>query len=517
MTTRRSLRKLAAVVIIAMAASVLHAAQSVENKSQPNIVLILADDMGIDSVAALNDKCGIPSPHLDTLLSEGMSFRDAHSGSSVCTPTRYGVLTGRYSWRSRLKRGIVGQWERPLIEEDRLTLPGMLKDAGYHTACIGKWHLGWNWPKKGGGFTSKLNEIDFSRPIDGGPTGRGFDYYFGDDVPNWQPFVWIENKKTLGIPNKTVSFAPHYHSGKGIGLEGWTLEEVLPKITEKSVEYINRQAAKKEPFFLFFPMTSPHTPIAPSKTFQDKSGISRYADFLKETDWCVGQIMTALKANGVADNTLVIFTADNGTSPKCNFSELKRNNADLQNHWRGMKADAFEGGHRVPFIVRWPGYIKPGTVSDQTISLVDIMATCAEAAGVHLPETAAEDSISLLPVLKGEKVEGSLHEAVICHSISGVFVVRNGKWKIQYSAGSGGWSQPKDGEALNQGLPQWQLYDLSTDPKETKNLIKNHPEVVKELTAILRKYIEKGRSTPGTPQENHGGATWWNGLPWSRE
>ncbi|MFC1653201.1 sulfatase-like hydrolase/transferase, partial [Planctomycetota bacterium] len=300
MTTRRSLRKLAAVVIIAMAASVLHAAQSVENKSQPNIVLILADDMGIDSVAALNDKCGIPSPHLDTLLSEGMSFRDAHSGSSVCTPTRYGVLTGRYSWRSRLKRGIVGQWERPLIEEDRLTLPGMLKDAGYHTACIGKWHLGWNWPKKGGGFTSKLNEIDFSRPIDGGPTGRGFDYYFGDDVPNWQPFVWIENKKTLGIPNKTVSFAPHYHSGKGIGLEGWTLEEVLPKITEKSVEYINRQAAKKEPFFLFFPMTSPHTPIAPSKTFQDKSGISRYADFLKETDWCVGQIMTALKANGVA-------------------------------------------------------------------------------------------------------------------------------------------------------------------------------------------------------------------------
>jgi len=484
---------------------------------KPNIVLILADDMGIDSIAALNKKCGIPTPYLDTLLKQGMSFSDAHSGSAVCTPTRYGVLTGRYSWRTRLKRGIVGQWERPLIKKDRLTLPGMLKNAGYNTACIGKWHLGWNWPKKGGGFTNKLNQIDFSKKIEGGPIDRGFNYYFGDDVPNWQPFVWIENEKTQGIPNKKVSFAKHYHSGRGIGMENWKLEDVLPKITEKSVEYINKHAGKKEPFFLFFSMTSPHSPIAPSKSFKGKSGLNAYADLLMETDWCVGQVLKALKDNGIADNTLVIFTSDNGTSPICKFSELKKKNTDLQNHWRGNKADAYEGGHRVPFIVRWPGMINANTKSDQIISLVDIMATCADVVGVKLRDTAAEDSMSLLPILK-EKMnkEDSLHQAVICHSYSGVFVVRQGKWKLQFSAGSGGWSKPTDASAIKSGLPKWQLYDLYTDPKETKNQINNQPDVVKKLTATLRKYIEKGRSTSGTPQKNHNGQTWWKGLPWKK-
>ncbi len=513
MITRRDLLRLQSVA--AIAAVTQQFAWAAEGKSKPNIVVILADDMGIDSVAALNDQSGIPTPHLDSLLKQGMHFSDAHSGSAVCSPTRYGVLTGRYSWRSRLKRGIVGKWQPPLIEEGRLTLARMLKNEGYNTACVGKWHLGWNWPRKGAGSTTKLEDIDFSRKIEGGPTALGFDYYFGDDVPNWPPFVWIENGRTQGIPDKELSFAPHYYSNDGIGVEAWTLEDVLPRITDKSVEYINANAGKKEPFFLFFPMTSPHTPIAPSKAFQDKSGISRYADLLMETDWCVGQVLKALESNGVADNTLVIFTADNGTSPKCDFDELREKDTDLQNHWRGMKADAFEGGHRVPFIVRWPGKIKPARRSDQIISLVDIMATCADAAGLKLPDTAAEDSVSLLPVLMGERVKGPLHEAVISHSISGVFVVRKGKWKLQFSAGSGGWSEPKDGEAKKQGLPKWQLYDLSADPKETRNLINSHPEMVGELTGILRRYIEKGRSTPGTAQKNHDGAIWWRGLPWA--
>ncbi len=514
MITRRDFLRLAGVAGVAAVTGRL--ARSDDGGSKPNIVLILADDMGIDSVASLNEKCGIPTPHLNNLLSQGMHFTDAHSGSAVCSPTRYGVLTGRYSWRSRLKRGIVSQWERPLIEADRLTLPRMLKNKGYGTACIGKWHLGWNWPKKGGGFTTKANEVDFSRNMEGGPTARGFDYYFGDDVPNWQPFVWIENDKTQGIPNKRVSFAAHYYCGRGIGMEGWKLEDVLPKITEKCVQYIGENAAKGKPFFLYFPMTSPHTPIAPSKAFLGKSGISRYADFLMQTDWCVGRVLKALDANGVADNTLVFFAADNGTSPKCDFAGLRKKNTDLQNHWRGMKADAYEGGHRVPFIVRWPGRIKAGGKSDQTISLVDIMATCADAVGVKLPETAAEDSVSLLPVLKGEAVKEPLHEAVICHSISGVFVVRKGKWKLQFSAGSGGWSEPKDAAAVKKGLPKWQLYDLSRDRKETSNLIKDHPEVVKDLTSVLRRYVEKGRSTPGAPRKNHGGAIWWKQLPWRR-
>ena len=514
MNTKQSLFK--AVGIAVLAAMMTHLAFGAAKTETPNIILILADDMGIDSIQALNEKSGIPTPHLDRLLTQGIHFTDAHSGSAVCTPTRYGVLTGRYAWRSRLKKGIVREWERPLIETDRLTLPGMLKKKGYNTACIGKWHLGWNWPKKGGGFTEKLKEIDFSRKIEGGPVGCGFDYYFGDDVPNWQPFVWIENGRMLAVPNKRLSFASHYHSGKGIGVEGWDLEAVLPKITEKSVKYINQQAGTNQPFFLYFSMTSPHTPIAPSKPFQGKSGISRYADFLMETDWCVGQIMKALKDRGIADNTLLIFTADNGTSPKCNFTELREKRTDLQNHWRGMKADAFEGGHRVPFIVRWPGHIKPGSKSNQTISLVDIMATSADAVGLTLSDSAAEDSVSLMPVLKGEDTATPLHEAVICHSISGVFVVRKGKWKLQYSAGSGGWSLPKDKDAKKKGLPTWQLYDLSSDPKETNNLINGHHEIVKDLTAILRRYIENGRSTPGTPQKNHNEAIWWPGLPWTK-
>lgn len=487
-----------------------------KGKRLPNIVLILADDMGVDSVAALNEKSGIPTPSLDKLTTQGLTFTDAHSGSAVCTPTRYGVLTGRYAWRSRLKRGIVAQWERPLIEADRLTLPGMLKEQGYATACIGKWHLGWNWPKKGGGFTTKKSEIDFSGTIKGGPIDRGFDVYYGDDVPNWQPFVWIENDKTLGIPDKKLSFAKHYHSGSGIGMEGWKLEDVLPTITQKSVAYINDHAKGEKPFFLYFPMTSPHTPIAPSKKFLGKSGISRYADFLMETDWCVGQVMDALEKNGIADNTLVIFTTDNGTSPKADFSQLKSKGADLQNHWRGMKADGFEGGHRVPFIIRWTGKIKPGNQSNQVISLVDIMATCADAAGYKLPETAAEDSVSLTPIMNDSSLTQPIHEAVICHSAAGVFVVRKGKWKLQFSPGSGGWSAPSDAAARKKGLPEWQLYDLSSDPKESQNQIKQHPERVKELTAILRGYIEKGRSTPGATQKNHNGSIWWKQLPWKK-
>jgi len=481
---------------------------------KPNIVVILADDMGIDSVAALNDKSAIATPHLDKLLQQGMHFSDAHSGSAVCSPTRYGLLTGRYSWRSSLKRGIVGKWKPPLIEADRLTLPGMLKQEGYNTACIGKWHLGWNWPKRGGGFTTNQKEIDFKRKTEGGPTERGFDYYLGDDVPNWPPFVWIENGRTQGIPDTQLTFAKHYYSNSGLGVDGWRLDAVLPRITSRCVEYVKESSKKKEPFFLYFPMTSPHTPIAPSKDFLGKSGVSPYADMLIETDWCVGQVLKALDESGVAEDTLVIFTADNGTSPKCDFDGLREKNVDLQNHWRGMKADAYEGGHRVPFIARWPGHIKAGTKSDQTISLVDIMATCATAAGVKLPDSAAEDSVSLMPVLKGAVAEDPLHGAVICHSVSGKFVVRKEKWKLLFTAGSGGWSLPKDQTAIKAGHPKWQLFDLSSDPKETKNLVNAHPEVVETLTAVLRRYVEKGRSTPGAPQKNHGGAIWWPGLPW---
>ena len=515
MYTRRNFLKAAGTA--GFAAAIPQLTQAAENIKQPNIVLILADDMGIDSVQDLNEKCGISTPCLNGLFKQGMSFSDAHSNSAVCSPTRYGILTGRYAWRTPLKSGVVLQWEYPLIKADRLTLPGMLKNKGYNTACIGKWHLGMGWGKRGGGVSRKIGRIDFNETIKGGPTTRGFDYFFGVDLPNWPPFVWIENDRTLGIPSERLSFEKHYRSGGGIGVKGWSLEAVLPKITEKCVTYIGEKAKEKAPFFLYFAMTSPHTPIAPSKPFQGKSGISRYADFLMETDWSVGQVLKALDDNGISENTVVIFTTDNGTSPQCDFADLKEKDIDLQYNWRGMKADAWEGGHRVPFIVRWPGNVKPGSKSDQIISLVDIMATCAELVGTDLPDSSAEDSVSLLPVLKGKEPEDPLHEAIICHSHYGVYAVRKGKWKLQYSAGSGGWSVPKDKDANRKGLPKWQLYDLSVDPKESNNIIDTHPEVVTDLTATLRGYVEKGRSTPGEPQENHNGDVWWPGLPWSQD
>ncbi|BDS05543.1 arylsulfatase [Oceaniferula spumae] len=483
---------------------------------KPNIIVILADDMGVDSVAALNDNLGIKTPHLDKLTEQGISFGDAHSGSAVCSPTRYGLLTGRYSWRSRLKAGIVKKWERPLIEKNRLTLASMLKAQGYDTACIGKWHLGWHWPKKGDGFTEKQAEIDFTGVLQGGPMEAGFDYSFGDDVPNWPPFVWIENGKMHGVPDTPLKFAKHYYSNNGIGMKGWKFEEVLPEITRRSVKYIDEHSKGEKPFFLYFPMTSPHTPISPSEKFKGKSGISDYADFLIETDWCIGQVLEAVHRNGIEENTLVIFTTDNGTSPKADFPQLRSRGVELQEHWRGNKADAFEGGHRVPFIASWKGVIKPGTSSKQTISLVDIMATCAEVVGVELPDTAAEDSVSLLAVMKDSSITKPLHSAVICHSSTGQFVVRDGKWKLLFCPGSGGWSEPVDPVAKKKGLPKWQLYDLESDPKESKNLLAEHPEVVKNMTAVLRKFVEDGRSTPGAAQKNHNGEIWWRHLPWPK-
>jgi arylsulfatase A-like enzyme len=490
-----------------------------EDKDRPNIVLIYGDDMGIDSVSEFNEKMGLEMPNIDRLASEGFSFMDAHTTSAVCTPSRYGLLTGRYNWRSRLKSGIVGKWERPLIEEGRLTLPAMLKAHGYQTTMIGKWHLGFHWPKQGGGHTEKQAEIDFSAAITGGPNHRGFDYWFGDDVPNWPPYAWRENDKLLGkisTTAKAIGITSYVGVGDGPAVADWSLEAVLPEYAKRCSEFIRKRTDQDEPFFLYFPMPSPHTPIAPDENWKGKSGISDYADFLLETDWAVGEVLKALDESGQAENTLVIFSTDNGTSPKADFAGLDSKGVHLAEHWRGYKADAFEGGHRVPFIVRWPGKVAAGSRSDELVSLVDVMATVADVVGHKLPATAAEDSVSLLPILRGEKPSQVLHEAVVCHSISGYFALRSGKWKILFCQGSGGWSGPREPEAAKAQLPAIQLYDLEADPKETTNLYEKHPEVVSDLTAVLRRYIENGRSTPGAKQQNHAGAVYWKNVPWEK-
>jgi len=481
--------------------------------SRPNIVFILADDMGIDSVSALNRKSGIETPCLNKMMTEGMTFTDAHSGSAVCSPTRYGVLTGRYSWRTRMKQGIVGKWQRPLIDPDRLTVGKMLQQGGYHTACIGKWHLGWNWLDKDGKPTERLKDIDFTKPVKGGPVERGFDYYFGDDVPNWPPYVWIENDRLQGVPVDVMKEDDSNGVRSGPAMPDWTFEKVLPTITKRCVDYIADRAKKDGPFFLYFAMTSPHTPINPSECFKGKSGISKYADFLMETDWSVGQVLKALDRHGLSGNTLVIFTTDNGTSPRCNFDWLEQKGAHLRENWRGMKADIWEGGHRVPFIAKWPGVIARGSKCGEVISLVDFMATAAEVTGFDLPDTAAEDSVSLVSALRQEKKKSSARQAIICHSAQGYFAVRKEKWKAEFCSGSAGWSSPNEKQAKQQGLPPVQLYDLEADPKEQNNLHDKSPEIVEELRAILKKYVEQGRSTPGAPQKNDG-PEYWKQLPW---
>jgi arylsulfatase A-like enzyme len=414
-----------------------------------------------------------------------------------------------------MKQGIVGKYQPPLIPADRLTVAGMLKAQGYNTACIGKWHLGWNWHDSQGRPTSKESEIDFSKRLTGGPTSLGFDHYFGDDVPNWPPYVWIENDTTVGIPDQVGTPEVLFGGGNSRGkmMACWSQEEVLPEITRRSVACIERLAKCDEPFFLFFPLTSPHTPIVPTKEFRGKSGINLYADFVMQTDWCVGQIADALERTGQADNTLLFFTADNGTSPECNFAELERHGTNLRNHFRGHKADIFDGGHRVPFGVRWPGRIEAGTSCDETICLTDFMATVADVVGFKLPPNAAEDSASLLPLLTGEEVDGPLHAGVVHHSSMGRFAIRQGKWKLIFAHGSAGWSAPRESQAIQQGLPPIQLYDLAADPKEQKNLQAELPRKVAELTILLRKLVEDGRSTPGPKQRNDTGNSWPQ-LPW---
>jgi arylsulfatase A-like enzyme len=467
----------------------------------PNIVFVLADDLGYGDIRCLNPAHGkIATPHADRLAGQGMVFTDAHSGSAICTPTRYGILTGRYAWRTRLQAGVLGPYDPPLIAADRLTVPKLLAANGYQTACIGKWHLGWNWPRRG-------EKVLFDRPVADGPTTRGFQYYFGTDVPNYPPFGFLRNDRLVAQP--TAWFAGDrtmYLSYAGPIVPGWQFDEILPKLTHRAVRYIAERATDKKPFFLYFALTSPHEPIAPSAAFRGRSGINPVADFVMETDWALGQVLAALDEHGLAENTLVIFTADNGHGTYTGLERLLEAGHWPSQRFRGYKADIWEGGHRIPFLARWPGVVKAGASCDQLICLTDLLATCAELAGAKLPDNAGEDSLSLLAALKGA-AGGPRHEAVVHHSAGGRFSLRQGKWKLELCPGSGNdtgrpTSYPSDSVAAKLGLPAIQLYDMSRDDIERVNVEAKHPEVVRRLTALLERHVNLGRSTPGAPQKN---------------
>jgi arylsulfatase A-like enzyme len=469
------------------------------SSSKPNIVYILADDLGYGDVQVLNPKRGkIATPHMDQLAQQGMIFTDAHTSSSVCTPTRYGIITGRYNWRSRLQSGVLFGFDQPLIPTERTTVASFMKAQGYHTAAIGKWHLGMGMRTVNGkptnGKVAQVDQVDWKARIEGGPTDLGFDYYYGIaaslDMP---PYIYIENDRFVGEATTVKEFHPNR---KGPAEPSFEAVDVLPEIGRKSVEYIQQQKAD-QPFFMYIALTSPHTPIVPSQEWEGQSSLGVYGDFVMQTDAVVGQIVAAIDRAGLTEDTIVIFTSDNGCSARpAKASQLEKAGHYPSAQYRGYKSDLWEGGHRVPFIVRWPAGIEAGSFSDQTICLTDLMATCAELTGAQLPETAGEDSVSFASAFQGKEIVSS-RAGVIHHSISGRFAYREGKWKLLLTRGSGGWSKVPRSEKASV-----QLYDMEADPGETKNLYKSHPEVVARLLAQLEADVKRGRSTDGAEQSN---------------
>jgi arylsulfatase A-like enzyme len=412
---------------------------------------------------------------------------------------------------------VLGPWNPPLIAGDRLTIASLLKQQGYATGCIGKWHLGWDWPTKDGKPASNgadnLSNVDFTKPVANGPTTRGFDFYFGTDVPNYPPFCFVENDRTVGIP--TVPFGPR----NGPALAGWDWVNVLPELTKQAVQFVEDRARTRQPFFLYFPLTSPHYPVVPAPEFKGKSGAGDFGDFVFQSDWTVGQVLAALDRAGVAGNTLVVFTSDNGPEISNEvhpgaYDRIRQYGHASMGPLRGAKRDAWEGGHRVPFLARWPGRIAAGAVSDETICHVDLMSTIAALLELTLPAEAGVDSHNLLPVLLGKKRETPIREATVHHAASGKFAIRKGDWVLIVAStgddngrlGEPDWFKQQRGYVVHD--QPGELFDVGQDVSERRNQYAEHPAVVAELTALLETYIANGRSTPGPKQANDVNVQW---------
>jgi arylsulfatase A-like enzyme len=483
-----------------------------ETPSPPNIVLILADDFGVGDIQAHYPENKIPTPHLDRLVSQGRSFTDAHSASAVCTPTRYGILTGRYAWRTPLQEWVLAAYESPLIEEGRQTLPGFLQGNGYHTALIGKWHLGMVWAGDtplGQRRPERRNSLrearwDFTRPFRQGPTERGFDYYFGVDLPNFPPFTYLENDRVVTQPTATYRYdpkggvvMPRSFDGSPMA-PGWRFDSILPTITERAASYIYEQAASEKPFFLFFSQTSPHEPVTPSADYLGNSGINPVADFVMETDASVGRILEALDESGQSDNTLVIFTADNGHSHYTGWEELIAAGHQPSGPYRGHKGNVWEGGHRVPFIARWPaGGVAAESQSDHPLTLNDLYATVADILGADLPSDAAEDSFSFLPALTGSEPPPR-PVGLVSHSRDGEFAYREGEWKLVLR-------KPEEKLADSRGRAViTELYRLTEDVAEQNDLADKFPERVAQLRKRLNDLVDSGSSREGVSAQNDG-------------
>ncbi len=476
----------------------------------PNIVILFADDMGYGDLAIQNPESKIPTPHLDQLAREGMRFTDGHSSSGICTPSRYALLTGRYHWRKF--HDIVHSFGQPVIDAEELTLAEMLRESGYHTGCIGKWHLGWDWKAiikpdaqpttRGRNLVYQSHELDWSKPIPGGPVSHGFNTYFGDDIPNFPPYTWYENDRVTAVPSAVYAPDPVPTEGAAEGrpgpmVPGWKQDQVMPTLTAKAVEWIAQQKGTGKPFFLYFPWTSPHAPIVPTTDWQGKSQAGGYGDFMAQSDWTAGEVLKALDEHGFRDNTIVIFTADNGPEQYA-YNRLRNFNHRSAGPLRGLKRDIWEGGHRVPFVIRWPGVVEPGRVSDALISQIDLFATIAAIVEYDLPPTAADDSLNQLPLLRGGPEAKSARTTLVHNTKANHYAIRSGDW-VLIDAPTGGisavppWFDVENGYTRD-GSPA-ALYNLRTDLGQRQNLIQEQSDTANKLRSELNVLRESAQRT----------------------
>jgi arylsulfatase A len=500
---------------------------NVTKEQKPNIIYVLADDLGYGDVSICNENGKINTPNLDQLATEGIRFTDAHTSSAVCTPTRYGILTGRYNWRSKLKSSVLTGKSKALIPNSRSTVASVLQKNNYHTAFIGKWHLGWDWHIKeteefgGDGWNEKdFDNIDFSKPVKNTPNDLGFDYAYGHcGSLDMAPYVYVENGMATQVPDSTsVNTGKYSWWRKGPTSKDFIHDDVTPNFFRRSISYIKERSVGEKPFFLYLALPSPHTPILPTEQWAGKSELNPYGDFVMMVDNYMGQLLKAIKEAGIEENTLVIFTSDNGCSPAAKINEMVAKGHYPSYKYRGHKADIYEGGHRVPFIAKWPSKIKSGIISDETICTTDLMATCAQIVDYSLEDNEGEDSYSMLPIFQQKQIRKPLREATVHHSINGSFAIRKGDWKLIMCPGSGGWSYPKPNDKLAiDSLPEVQLYNLKNDPAEIKNMESVNPDKVKELKDLLVKYILDGRSTPGLPQQNDITDKEWKQISFTKE
>ncbi len=498
------------------------------NRPRPNIVVIYTDDQGYGDMSALNPHAKFQTPHLDRLAREGIKFTDGHCADTVCTPSRYALLTGRYSWRTSLKSGVLHSDGDCLIAKDRMTVASLLKQNGYKTAMFGKWHLQMKFP-------GTIGKRDWTQPITDGPNERGFDTYFGIPASmNYGVLTFIENTRVTDPPSlwthkkqdkerNTFRFMPPYDAERqspgDIEIAPSFRDDICLKVcTEKTVDYVARHAAEAKagrPFFVYFALNSPHLPHSVAPEFVGKSRVGAYGDFMLETDHRVGQVLAALDEHGLTRDTLVFLSSDNGA--ETGYAErLKQYEHASSGEWKGGKRDIYEGGHRVPFVMRWPAVIKAGRTCDEPVGQVDLLATCADILGLKLPANAGEDSYSLLAALRGDEYPRPLRGPLMHHSGSGYFAIREGTWKLNLFRGSGGSLkptvlQPKPGE------PPFELYDMKSDRSETTNAYAQHVDIANRLKAIATKIVRDGRSTPGAVQKNDGPPLWPELATWIPE